>query len=604
MPCPRPRFADYLPIFKWVPKYNVTKLRGDIVAGLTVGLMVVPQSLAYASIAGLPPEYGLYAAMMGPFVYTLLGSAKDITLGPTAIMSLIVNGALSGLTKDSDRIAMAVGLSFVAGCLQVIMGLLRLGFIVDFVSFPVISGFTSSAAISIAFGQVKHIFGLQGVKRDFIDCVSGTFSKLSQWEPYDFAMGITCIFVLLGMKHLKKRFGDRNSVAWFVGTARNAIVVVVAGLIGYALLETDTLPACEKSKHNPHYNYTAHCMTYIGNMTKGLPPPDIPGLTDFGTLASRCIVVALVGYLESIAIGKAFARQNNYVVDASQELIAIGGSNIVGSFFDAYPATGSFSRTAVNSASGVATPAGGALTGTIVLLAAAFMTQYFYYIPYAALSAVIMSAVITMFEWEVVPEMWRVSKLDLLPLLASFFGCLFYNIEGGMLIAMGLSLLILVVQHFHAPAPEGDDEPMPALPARVVCFRLRGFNFPAVNVTTTKVETRVRDEHARALVLDARRVRVADFTAVQAIGNFADLMHHRGGFCYIANASPRLVKQIEGMHIHHINIVDSLAAGVVSAAADVASLPAGDEISGEKQRLLETMPPEHYASIQEASHLD
>ncbi|EGD74698.1 sulfate transporter [Salpingoeca rosetta] len=188
-----------VPIVRWLPKYTLSKARNDFIAGLTVGLMVVPQALAYASIAGLDEQYGLYSAFMGCFVYVFLGTAKDITLGPTAIMSLLT-------ASNSDQVdgktvpAHAIFLTFMAGVIQLGMGLLRLGFIVDFISYPVISGFTSAAAITIGFGQVKHLFGLRGVRRPFTQCVYDTFRKLNHTIVPDLLLGFVCIVALYLLK--------------------------------------------------------------------------------------------------------------------------------------------------------------------------------------------------------------------------------------------------------------------------------------------------------------------------------------------------------------------------------------------------------------------
>lgn len=235
------QIKKFLPIVEWLPKYTFSYLARDIIAGLTVGLMVIPQGLAYATIAGLSPQYGLYSAFMGCFVYCFFGTSKDVTLGPTAIMSLMVNHF-----GEADP-ARAIALSLFCGIIQFTMGVLRLGFIVRFISVPVISGFVSAAAVTIGFGQVKNLLGLSGIPRDSIHCIAETFRRVSETNLYDLALGSCCIVLLLLLKHLNKtQWPDEGEgvampqriarkVVWVVTTGRNALIVLVASLIALAV---------------------------------------------------------------------------------------------------------------------------------------------------------------------------------------------------------------------------------------------------------------------------------------------------------------------------------------------------------------------------------
>ncbi|RLV92073.1 hypothetical protein DV515_00013950 [Chloebia gouldiae] len=349
--CPRP----VLPVLRWLPRYSRAWLPLDLLAGLAVGLTTVPQALAYAELAGLPPQYGLYSSFMGCFVYCCLGTAKDVTLGPTAIMSLLVS------SYAFHQPVYAVLLAFLSGCIQLAMGLLRLGFLLDFISCPVIKGFTSAASITISFSQIKNILGLQGIPRQFF----------------------------LQLYETLRRIGETR-VALSTLAARNALVVLFAGLVAYSFQVMGSQP-----------------FRLTGSIPQGLPafrPPHFSLATPNGTVPFQSMVqdmgvglavVPLMGLLETIAIAKAFASQNGYRIDPNQELLALGVANVLGSFVSSYPITGSFGRTAVNAQSGVCTPAGGLVTGALVLLSLAYLTSLFCYIPKAALAAVIISAVVS-----------------------------------------------------------------------------------------------------------------------------------------------------------------------------------------------------------------
>ncbi|EDQ89093.1 uncharacterized protein MONBRDRAFT_25685 [Monosiga brevicollis MX1] len=502
--------------------------------------MVVPQALAYASIAGLPSQYGLYASFMGCFVYVLLGSSKDITLGPTAIMSLLTaksSQQVGGVTVPAH----AIFLSFMAGVFQVGMGILRLGFLVDFISFPVINGFTTSAAITIGFGQVKSLFGLHGVRRPFLECVHDTFAGLDKTIMLDLGVGCAGFLILMLLKEWKarhdKKAGAVAKIAWFLGTARNAVVVILAGLFAYGMLKGQVVQPCHKK--GP---FDRSCITVVGDLPGGLPSLEAPDLGLAGDLISSAFVCAMIGYLESIAIGKAFARQNNYKIDQSQELVAIGGANILSSFFQSYPITGSFSRTAVNSASGVHTPLGGSITGLVVILALQYMTSLFYYIPQSALASIIISSVVTMVDYESPIIMWKVNPIDLIPYLLSFWLCLILDIKYGIL--AGVAANVCIVMYFTArpghdllqrsliPGGTNNYEPtkyyagmVEHLPNGVAVIRLNGdLFFPGVANLKDMIEELHAEVKFKALVLDFAHVQHIDFTAATGMLEIVELL--------------------------------------------------------------------------------
>ncbi|XP_063265269.1 sodium-independent sulfate anion transporter isoform X2 [Prinia subflava] len=364
--CPLPA----LPLLRWLPRYSRAWLPLDALAGLAVGLTAVPQALAYAELAGLPLQYGLYSSFMGCFVYCFLGTAKDVTLGPTAIMSLLVS------SYAFHEPVHAVLLAFLSGCIQLAMGLLRFGFLLDFISCPVIKGFTSAASITISFNQIKNILGLQGIPRQFFLQVYETLRRIGETRAGDAVLGLTCLAALAGLRAMKSRLPPAAPadplavrisylIVWISATgvsavpwpgpsrglisspgwqeprpgARNALVVLFAGLVAYSFQVMGSQP-----------------FRLTGSIPRGLPafrPPRFSLAAPNGTVPFQSMVqdmgaglavVPLMGLLETIAIAKAFASQNGYRIDPDQELLALGVANVLGSFVSSYPITGSFGR--------------------------------------------------------------------------------------------------------------------------------------------------------------------------------------------------------------------------------------------------------------------
>ncbi|XP_061711867.1 sodium-independent sulfate anion transporter-like [Cydia pomonella] len=427
-----------LPITEWLPEYNLTKLIQDIIAGITVGLTAIPQGIAYAVVAGLSPEYGLYAGLMGGFVYLFFGSCKDVTVGPTAIMSAMVSKYVSGYSAD-----FAVLAAFVSGLVELGMGILQLGFMVEFISMPVISGFTTAAALQIAAGQLKSIFGLDGKSGNyFAESVYNfvyNFKSMKVWDPI---LGFSTIGILLVLKNIgqgcSRTDGLTKQLRWFVSLGRNAVVVIIGMIIAYLLkISTGTEP-----------------LILIGDIGSGLPKIEPPPFSTtvgnetytfsdmMSVLGPQSLVLPLVAILESVAIAKAFA--GGKPVDATQEMMALGMCNIVGSFTKSMPITGSFTRTAINNASGVQTPAGGVFTGFLILLALSLLTSTFYFIPKASLAGLIITAMFSMIDFDIFGRLWRNSKIELLLILITMAFSLSIGLEYGIVAGIVVNAAILL----------------------------------------------------------------------------------------------------------------------------------------------------------------
>ncbi|XP_023277734.1 sodium-independent sulfate anion transporter [Seriola lalandi dorsalis] len=552
--CSYSTLKAWMPILSWLPRYKLRWLQMDLLAGLTVGLTTVPQALAYAEVAGLPVQYGLYSAFMGGFIYTLLGTSKDVTLGPTAIMSLLCFSVVGGQPHR------AVLLSLLCGLIQALMALLRLGFLLDFISFPVIKGFTCAAAVTIGFGQVKNILGLRGIPHQFFLEVYYTFYKIPEASIGDVVLGLLCLGLLVMLMFMKTSLGSGNGppssrfarkLVWAVATMRNALVVVAASFIAFSW---------------DAYGY--HVFTITGEISQGLPPfrpPPTSDTTANGTVVSfgeivegfggGLAVIPFMGLLESIAIAKAFASQNDYRINANQELLAIGVTNIMGSFVSAYPVTGSFGRTAVNSQTGVCSPAGGIITSVIVLLSLAFLMPAFYYIPKASLAAVIICAVAPMVDYRVVANMWKIRKLDLLPFAVTFlmsFWQVQYGIMGGVAVSG-----VLLLYNMARPQIKVSDHGV------LVMELSSGLSFPATEYLSHIIHTQaLQASPPRSVVLDCHHVSIIDYTVISELRDLLRQFELRDVRLVFCRLQPSVLEVLLAADLEGLRYADSAEAAL------------------------------------------
>ncbi|XP_054731285.1 sodium-independent sulfate anion transporter [Anastrepha obliqua] len=421
----------FLPIINWLPKYEWKFLIQDFVAGLTVGLTAIPQAIAYGTIAGLNPQYGLYSAFMGCFIYIIFGTCKDVTVGPTAIMALMVQTNVAG---SADY---AVLLCFLSGIVILLMGILNLGVLVQFISIPVTTGFTMAAVITIASGQINNLFGIPSSSNEFIESWVNFFTHLNKIRRNDAILGVVTLIVLILMRKVKDIPCSCKMLTQYISLSRNALAVIIGIILCYTLSDDNWL-----------------AFTVSGEIVPGIPSFKLPPFhtavngtyVGFGEmvqeLGASLASIPLISVLESIAVAKAFSM--GQIVNASQEMIALGIANIMSSFVSSMPITGSFTRTAINNASGVKTTLGGAFTGIVVLMTLAFLTKTFYYIPKATLAAIIIAAMLFMVEYERIGEIWHSKKLDMVPFLVTLLVCVFWTLEYGMVCGMGVNMLFIL----------------------------------------------------------------------------------------------------------------------------------------------------------------
>ncbi|KAJ6547336.1 sulfate permease [Mycena capillaripes] len=450
---PRRPVANYLlslfPILSWITRYNLGWATGDLIAGLTVGMVLVPQGMSYAQIATLPTQYGLYSSFVGVTIYCLFATSKDVSIGPVAVVSLIMSQIIGRVTAahphqwEGPEIATTV--AFICGFIVLGIGLLRIGWIVEFIPAPAVSGFMTGSAISIAAGQVPGLMGITGFNTRAATylVIINTLKGLPK-TTLDAAWGLPSLVALYAIRilcdKLGKRYPRRARIFFFISVLRNAFVILIM-----------TIAAWLYTRHRKSAKGT-YPIKILQTVPRGFQHVGQPTIDRdlVKALAGELPLATIVLLLEHIAISKSFGRLNGYTINPNQELIAIGVTNTVGSCFGAYPATGSFSRSALKAKSGVRTPLAGLVTAIVVLVALYGLTPAFFWIPNAALSAVIIHAVADLVASPAqVYSYWRVSPLEFVIWLAAVLTTVFSSVENGIYVSVTTSVALLLIRIAH-----------------------------------------------------------------------------------------------------------------------------------------------------------
>ncbi|BFF92215.1 sodium-independent sulfate anion transporter [Drosophila madeirensis] len=545
-----------LPFLTWLPRYNRRDCIGDLLAGFTVGLTVIPQGLAYSGVVGLPPEYGLYGAFMGCFVYVLLGTCKDSTIGSTAVASLMTFQFAQGSWQRS------VLLTFLTGIIEIFMAIFKLGCLVEFVSGPVSAGFTSAVALIVSTSQMRSMLGVKSDGDSFLETWISMFKDIENIRVADTCLGFGCLFLLLAMRSLgrvtigpkdeSRRNGFErvfNQVIKFLATSRNASIVIIFTLITMHLDAKGTNPF-RLTGHIPKGMPTPSWPPFSieaqpGNATAGIPP--VPGqnfLEMVQSMGYGLLIVPIMALLETMSVCKAFAKGRQ--IDITQEMIACGVGNIATSVFSGYRCNGGLARSAVNNASGCRTNMSNLYIGIIVVLALNFLTEYFAFIPKAVLAAIIISAVIFQVQYQVVTPMWRSKRSDLVPGILAFVTCLVLPLEIGIMVAIGVNLLFIL---YYAARPKVTLEQLETQQGiRFVKITPdRCLIFPSVEFVRNMV-LKLGSKSTLPVVIDCTYIYAADFTAAKVISSMVDDFRVRRQKIIFFNLKPSVVSIFEGLN--------------------------------------------------------
>jgi SulP family sulfate permease len=413
-----------LPIFSWLPNYKKEWLKGDISAGLTVGVMLIPQGMAYASIAGLPAVYGLYASIVPILIYAFLGTSRQLAVGPVAMVSLLTAtaiGSFQGLS-NSDYISYAILLALLVGVIQFLLGAFRLGFLVNFLSHPVVSGFTSAAALIIGLSQLKHLLGVNIPRSHHVhEIILNAVDKFNEINWIALIIGLAGIFIIIISKKIKKSLPGQLFAVIF-----GILAVTLFGL-GNGSTTVDIVKDIPSSL--PSFVFPTFSMEIIQ------------------LLLPMALTISLISFMESIAVAKAIqTKHRDYKVEPNQELISLGLANVFGSFFQSYPTTGGFSRTAVNDQAGAKTGLASIISATLIIITLLFLTPYFYNLPKAILASVIMVAVFGLIDYKEAIHLFKSNITDFWMLIATFVSTLAFGVEIGIGLGVILSLAMVLFQ--------------------------------------------------------------------------------------------------------------------------------------------------------------
>ena len=533
----------YFPILEWLPKYNSHFFKGDLVAGLTVGVMLIPQGMAYAMLAGMPPIYGLYASIVPLILYAIFGTSRQLAVGPVAMVALLIAAGVGSITSDpSTFISLAILLALIVGTIQLLMGVFRLGFLVNFLSHPVIAGFTSAAALIIGFSQLKHLLGIDIPRSNHIhEILLNAFANIEGVNLPTLIIGVAAIGLIILVKRIKLPIPG-------------PLLAVVFGILAVWGLGW--------------YN---EGVKIVGEVPKGLPAFGIPVL-DFEsikTLFPIALTISFIGFMESIAVAKAIqSKHKDYKVSPNQELIALGVANIGGSFFQAFPTTGGFSRTAVNDQTGAKTGMASIISAVLIALTLLFLTPLFYYLPQAILASVIMVAVFGLIDYKEAKHLWHTDRGDFWMMFATFAGTLALGIEEGILIGVVLSLALLIfrtTQPHYAILGKIPDRPhyknvnrfdQLELRDEILIFRFDArLYFANVNFFKENIEKEIeqKGKGLQLVILDADSINGIDSSGVHALEEVID-------FCQAKNISFQFagVKGPIRDILHRAGVVDKI----------------------------------------------
>ncbi len=540
---PTSALARWLPIADWLPKLRREDLRGDIAAGLTTAVMLIPQGMAYAMLAGLPPIVGLYASVVPLVLYAVFGSSRQLAVGPVAMVSLLVAGAVAPIANGDAAVylSLSILLALMVGVVQLGMGVLRMGFLTNFLSHPVLSGFTSAAALIIGFSQLKHLMGVKIPRSHHVhEILLQAAEKIPEMNVPTVIIGVVSVVVLLGLKKLRPSFP-------------RALAVVVGS----------TLAVWGLGLHEQG-------VAIVGAVPAGLPTPGIPAVDTAAMkeLLPTALTISLVAFMESIAVAQAFAKRHKYTVAPDQELIGLGIANLGSAVFGGYPVTGGFSRTAVNDQAGAKTPLAGIITAVVIAFALLFLTPLLHFVPKAVLAAIIMTAVFGLIDIKEVRHLWHVDRMDLAFLAITFVATLSLGIEQGILTGAASSLVVFIYRtttphlavlgrlpgttvYRNIDRHEGAETTPGVLAVRIDSeFYFGNTRFLKESLARLEDEGFTGEQAPlKAVVIDATTVTRIDSSALTALAELHQDYKERGVELYIANLRGPVRDALERAHL-------------------------------------------------------
>jgi sulfate permease, SulP family len=539
----------------WARDYQRRWFAGDLTAGVIVTVMLIPQSLAYALLAGLPPEVGLYASILPIVAYALLGSSMTLAVGPVAVASLMTASALQPLAAagSADYVALAMQLSLLSGAMLLAFGLLRLGFLAHFLSHPVISGFISGSAVLIAVGQLKHILGVKVAGSDAAEVVHGLLKAMGDTKPTTLAIGLASLLFLWGARRYLaaglQRLGVPAKTADVLGKLA-PMVAVIASTAVVGVLRLDQSAG----------------VSVVGAVPQGLPHLNLP-LPSLGTLQQLwlpALLISLVGFVESVSVAQSLALKRQQRIVPDRELLGLGAANVASALSGGYPVTGGFARSVVNFAAGAQTPLAGVISAALMALVIAALTGWFHYLPHAVLAATIIVAVTSLIDLHTLRQAWRYDRADALSLLATAAGVVALGVEAGILIGVALSLGALVWRSSHphmavvgrVPGTEHfrnvDRHAVQTVPGLLALRVDESLYFANATVVEDRVQALVAaDPTVRRVLLVCSAVNQIDVTALEVLTQLQRSLAERGIDLLMADVKGPVMDRLRDTELGH-----------------------------------------------------
>ncbi|CAI9769227.1 unnamed protein product [Fraxinus pennsylvanica] len=422
------------PILDWGRHYNLSKFKGDLIAGLTIASLCIPQDIGYAKLANLDPQFGLYSSFVPPLIYACMGSSRDIAIGPVAVVSLLLGSMLQDEIDPKNKIEyqrLAFTATFFAGVTQFVLGFFRLGFLIDFLSHAAIVGFMAGASITISLQQLKGLLGIKKFtkKTDIVSVMRSVFTVVHHgWNWQTILIGVTFLAFLL----LAKYIGKKNKKLFWIPAIAPLISVIISTFFVY-------ITHADKKG-----------VQIVNDIHRGINPSSAKKIYFTGDYLAKGFrigaVAGMVALTEAVAIGRTFAALKDYNIDGNKEMVALGTMNVIGSMTSCYVATGSFSRSAVNYMAGCNTAVSNIVMSCVVLLTLEVITPLFKYTPNAILASIIISAVVGLFDIDAMILIWKIDKFDFVACMGAFFGVVFISVEIGLLIAVAISFAKILLQ--------------------------------------------------------------------------------------------------------------------------------------------------------------
>jgi SulP family sulfate permease len=427
-----PPLAQYLPILDWGRSYDRDQLTGDMVAAVIVTIMLIPQSLAYALLAGMPPEAGIYASIAPIALYAIFGTSRALAVGPVAVVSLMTAAAVGNIAESGTAgyVTAALTLAFLSGTMLLALGLFRLGFLANFLSHPVIAGFITASGILIAASQLWHILGIEGGGHTLVEILASLWAHLGEVNPVTVLLGVTAtaflFWVRRGLKPMLRRMGVGPRLA-DVGAKMGPVLAIVGTTLAVWA-----------------FDLGAKGVAIVGEVPQSLPPLTLPSFSPdlMSQLLVPALLISVIGFVESISVAQTLAAKKRQRIDPNQELIGLGSANLGAAFTGGFPVTGGFSRSVVNFDAGAETPAAGAFTAVGLALAALFLTPLIYFLPKATLAATIIVAVLSLVDFSILKRAWAFSHADFAAVSVTILLTLIFGVEAGVSAGVITSILV------------------------------------------------------------------------------------------------------------------------------------------------------------------